>query len=174
MADIELVIKIPEEEYEYCKTWELMSHIAKAIVNGTPLPKGHGRLGDLDALQKEVSSWGMNDYEPSDFTDAIDQADTIIEAVRMTEMEKLEKYLKEKGFIFRREQTKIANNDWDQIIVYNKNGDRQWDAVCNWGSYGHEKGLLEIMGSIVKPGGESVEGWLTAEDIIKRLEERNG
>lgn len=44
------------------------------------LPKGHGRLGDLDALQKEVSSWGMNDYEPSDFIDEINNADTIIEA----------------------------------------------------------------------------------------------
>ena len=36
-----------------------------------------GRLGDLDALREEVSSWGMNDYEPSDFTDAIDDAPTI-------------------------------------------------------------------------------------------------
>lgn len=61
--------------------------IADAIKNGTPLPKGHGRLGDLDALQKEVSSWGMNDYEPSDFTYAIDQADTIIEADKKYEVE---------------------------------------------------------------------------------------
>lgn len=51
-----------------------------AVLNGTPLPRFHGRLGDLDALREEVSSWGMNDYEPSDFIDAIDQADTIIKA----------------------------------------------------------------------------------------------
>lgn len=83
MADIELVIKMSEEEY---KNICLMSKdgIGMAlydwIANGTPLPKGHGRLGDLDALREEVSSWGMNDYEPSDFIDIIDQADTIIEA----------------------------------------------------------------------------------------------
>ena len=52
MADIELVIKISEEEYEYCKAWELMSPIAKAIVKSTPLPKGHGDLIDAHELVK--------------------------------------------------------------------------------------------------------------------------
>lgn len=32
---------------------------------------------DADALREEVYSWGMNDYEPSDFTDAIDDAPTV-------------------------------------------------------------------------------------------------
>ncbi len=84
MTDIELVVKIPEEAYKLLKNegvdWLGADHILNAVANGTPLPKGHGRIGDLDALRDEVSSWGMNDYEPSDFTDAIDQADTIIEA----------------------------------------------------------------------------------------------
>lgn len=86
MAD--LVIKIPEEVYRYAKKYNVSSVLAlreigmcmNAIANGIPLPKGHGRIGDLDALRKEVSSWGMNDYEPSDFIDAIDEAETIIEA----------------------------------------------------------------------------------------------
>ena len=59
---------------------DVKTALMRAVINGTPLPKGHGKLGDLDALREEVSSWGMNDYEPSDFTDAIDQADAIIEA----------------------------------------------------------------------------------------------
>lgn len=63
------------------------SSLSVIIANGTPLPKGHGKLGDLDALREEVSSWGMNDYEPSDFTYAIDQADTIIEADKKYEVE---------------------------------------------------------------------------------------
>ncbi len=52
MADIELVIKMTEEEY---KNICLMSKagIGMAlydwIANGTPLPKGHGRLVDADA-----------------------------------------------------------------------------------------------------------------------------
>ena len=44
MADVELVIKIPEETYEY---WKSHSHeyvIAEAIKHGTLLPKGHKRL----------------------------------------------------------------------------------------------------------------------------------
>lgn len=36
-----------------------------------------GRLIDADLLRDEVYSWGMNDYEPSDFTDAIDDAPTV-------------------------------------------------------------------------------------------------
>lgn len=81
---IELVVKIPE--WVYKRAQEMPSvwtdSVWSGIKNGTPLPKGHGKLGDLDALREEVSSWGMNDFEPSDFTDAIDQADTIIEADR--------------------------------------------------------------------------------------------
>lgn len=55
MADIELVIKMPEEEY---KNICLMSKdgIGMAlydwIANGTPLPEHHGRLIDADAFQK--------------------------------------------------------------------------------------------------------------------------
>ena len=36
-----------------------------------------GRMIDADVLREEVCSWGMNDYEPSDFTDAIDDAPTV-------------------------------------------------------------------------------------------------
>jgi hypothetical protein len=36
-----------------------------------------GRMIDADVLREEVYSWGMNDYEPSDFTDAIDDAPTV-------------------------------------------------------------------------------------------------
>lgn len=36
-----------------------------------------GRLIDADVLREEVNSWEMNDYEPSDFTDAIDDALTV-------------------------------------------------------------------------------------------------
>ena len=46
----------------------------------TLLPKGYGRLINAHALYKEVASWGMNDYEPSDFLDEIDRTPTIIEA----------------------------------------------------------------------------------------------
>ena len=44
------------------------------------------------------------------------------------------------------------------------------DAVCFYGSYGYQKGLLEIMGLVdVEEVGESVEGWLTAEEVFQRI-----
>lgn len=46
-----------------------------------------GRLIDADVLREEVYSWGMNDYEPSDFTDAIDDAPTV-EAIPKAEIKK--------------------------------------------------------------------------------------
>ena len=65
MADIELIIKIPEEEY---KNICLMSKdgIGMAlydwIANGTPLPKNHGRLIDADALIESDCYW-ETEYE---------------------------------------------------------------------------------------------------------------
>lgn len=47
--------------------------------------------------------------------------------------------------------------------------DNSWDAICHDGSYGHNEGLLEIMGSIVQNEYDSVEGYLTADEILKRL-----
>ena len=45
----------------------------------------------------------------------------------------------------------------------------EWDVICNSGSYGHERGLLEVMGTIARPVGNYVEGYLTAEEILQRL-----
>jgi hypothetical protein len=35
------------------------------------------RLIDADALKEEIGSWGINDYEPADFIDAIDNAPSV-------------------------------------------------------------------------------------------------
>lgn len=86
---MKLIIDIPDEAikttniandtiaYLECCTPRLLDMLR----NGKPL-QGYGRLIDADALRKEVSSWGMNDYEPSDFIDEIDRASSFIEAER--------------------------------------------------------------------------------------------
>jgi len=62
MADIELVIKIPEElknkidnanedNYSFYIRW-FETTLYCAIKNGTSLPEGHGRLIDADALDE--------------------------------------------------------------------------------------------------------------------------
>lgn len=54
--------------------------------------------------------------------------------------------------------------DGAQVILYNSRNYKIADAVCHSFSYGHEKGLLEIMGL----GAEGdVIGWLTAEDVLR-------
>ena len=56
MADIELVIKIPEEMWERIKDGYVPLGISKYLKNGTPLPKGHGSLKDIDAICKDIIS----------------------------------------------------------------------------------------------------------------------
>ena len=84
MADIELVIKISEETYNdiQSRDWKngalIFSKEWKAIHNGTPLPKGHGDLKDMDDIYEALEGWNE---DTGWIVDAIDcQAPTIIEA----------------------------------------------------------------------------------------------
>lgn len=60
----------------------------------------------------------------------------------------------------------------NQIIVYEDSEYkiRKWDAVCHYGTYGYENGLLEIYGEIVHPllDDDNVVGFLTADEIINK------
>ncbi len=98
----------------------------------------------------------------------------------MDELNKLEQYLKEKKIPYNREKMfpELSAEYGERINVYNKKGKRLWDAVCGLGTYGGEEGLLEAAGQIVTgkivTGNKyyhEVEGSLTAEEIIRRIEE---
>lgn len=91
-----------------------------------------------------------------------------------SEMDKLEEYLEENRIHFERSTRKDAFFDCDQIIVFSEDGYRLWDAVCSRSSYGYELGLLEIMGSLVnvKEDGDEVVGYLTAQNVIERIEKK--
>lgn len=99
----------------------------------------------------------------------------------MSELDKLETYLKEHKIVHCRIDKPADNyimegfGEQHQIIVYDKRGERQWDAICQWGSYGYEQGLLEICGTLVdeEKDGDSVAGYLTAEEVIAILEAQN-
>ena len=54
----------------------------------------------------------------------------------------------------------------EQIIVYDADGNRLWDAVWGWGTYGFEQGLIEVMGYELI-GHDDVEGWLNAHQVMK-------
>jgi hypothetical protein len=102
MADIELVIKIPESTYKVFKNLSKIIGVLvyekdiltliKAVKNGKPLPKGHGRLIDGSKLKVELECGiKAGNYEEGyekyahingmdDCIDAVEYADTIIEA----------------------------------------------------------------------------------------------
>lgn len=58
MSDIELVIKMPEAEYNIAKYGQYgninVDVVRKAIADGTPLPKHHGRLIDEDKVLDDI------------------------------------------------------------------------------------------------------------------------
>lgn len=55
------------------------------------------------------------------------------------------------------------------IFAFPSRSNRLWDVICHSGSYGHELGLLEAMGTIIDDDYGEVEGYLTADEIIKRF-----
>ena len=80
---IEVVIKIPKY---YLTRPQYYSDLAESVRRGVQLPKGHGRLGDLDALEKE-----MKDYSEGAFAMTpeflVKHALTIIEADKESDTE---------------------------------------------------------------------------------------
>ena len=81
--------------------------------------------------------------------------------INQTEMMKLAFGLRDRGIEF---STK-SFFDGIQIVV----GDFDWDAICHSGSYGHENGLIEVMG--LPQCEDDVIGYLTAEDVLKMVDE---
>ena len=95
----------------------------------------------------------------------------------LTELNNLEEYLKANGIEYERiDEDNILKLfgvstviDRHQIKVgVTEAGPWDWDVICQSGSFGSDEGLLEGMGSIFEG---DVEGWLTAEDVIKKIEE---
>lgn len=56
-----------------------------------------------------------------------------------------------------------------QILFYDNMGNVIADAVCNSMSYGHEQGLIEVMGEpLCQADDDDVEGYLTADTVFNR------
>ena len=71
---MKLIIDIHEKDYQSIQNGFVPSGIVYAVMDGTPLPKGHGRLIDADAMQKyQIDTFGQRLL-------VIDTAPTIIEA----------------------------------------------------------------------------------------------
>ena len=72
---MQIVIDIPDKDYEKLKDGHISFSILNVMQNGTPLPKGHGDLKDIETFKLTYGNEGAY-YR---FKDVID-APTIIEA----------------------------------------------------------------------------------------------
>ena len=81
--------------------------------------------------------------------------------INQTEMMELAFGLRDRGIGFKMQ----SFFDGIQIVV----GDFDWDAICHSGSYGHENGLIEVMG--LPQCQDDVIGYLTAEEVLKMVDE---
>lgn len=100
MEYVELVVKIPEEirptlihNIQLSQDLQSLcdSCIQQAIRTGTPLPKGHGKLIDADALEMDKKVCGDRYLSGTSLFVAnkvIEQAPAIIEADKESEAEK--------------------------------------------------------------------------------------
>ena len=96
---MQIVINIDDEDYDdITLTGEniinlgVLLDLREAVRNGTPLPKGHGRIGDLDALEEEMEGGikaglmieGYEDYshinDTEDCLECVKYADALIKA----------------------------------------------------------------------------------------------
>ena len=78
---MQIIIDVPEEDYEYIKSHN-KDGLYNAILNGTPLPKGHGAIKDISQI--EIPMCEDRSYERW-VQVAIDAAPTIIEADEVEE-----------------------------------------------------------------------------------------
>ena len=87
----------------------------------------------------------------------------------MTEMTKLINMLTEANIPF--ELTTDAVGTPNNQVWYPTHANPVCDVICHKYSYGGKDGLLEIMGLVdeKKSGGDSVEGYLTADEIFGRI-----
>lgn len=78
---MEIVIKIHEKDYQSMKNGHISFSVLDAIMNGTSLPKGHGRLMDENELIDEIVCEEIDGrYYDVIYAHSIYDANTIIEA----------------------------------------------------------------------------------------------
>ena len=81
---MQIVIEIDDKLYNQIKYLEpkadtMLDELMRSVQNGTPLPKGHGRLIDADELKRTMEKDKRKALSFVDLTDFVWLAPTIIE-----------------------------------------------------------------------------------------------
>lgn len=61
----------------------------------------------------------------------------------------------------------ITTNHGRPQVWFPSKDDPVCDAICHWASYGHQDGLIEIMG--LTKNNDTVEGYLSAWEVFARI-----
>jgi len=101
MADMELIIKIPEDSYRATCSGSMLppdvKNVVNAIKDGTPLPVGHGNLIDVDCLREDFkASRRISLAELMKIACIVDHAPIIIKADCVSEYGLNAEWLKKK------------------------------------------------------------------------------
>lgn len=93
--EIELVIKIPKEAYQGVVSankvqgrWgnNLLGTLCTGIATGTPLPKGHGNLKDIDKIEQMLDVETPDNIIAKALKNLLESVPTIIEADKESEI----------------------------------------------------------------------------------------
>lgn len=90
---MKIVIEIPDRIYKIIQTHRTLNImddeiLENALKNGTPLPKGHGDLKDVNKLKQAFIVWSMvvqGNFTDADIASVIYNSSTIIEADKESE-----------------------------------------------------------------------------------------
>lgn len=116
MADIELVIKVPEVFYEYCKAQKDATEIQLAVSKGTPLPEPQpceDCISRREAI-KETKALIRGNYDP----------EYIIETLQML--------------------TPVTPNG-DVWHKYDDEDPKTWPKDGSWGLWQHKSGEMKVL-----------------------------
>lgn len=96
----------------------------------------------------------------------------------LTELDKVQAWLEKNEIEYTRIDRDAGTSpfgEFHQVMVPDRES-YEWDVICHPGSYGWEMGRLEAMGNIVDTEliGDTVEGYLKAEEVIERLKVKYG
>lgn len=169
---------IPAEDASYDELSDFADRIAELAtypIEAEPVRRGtweevtNGRGGhECSVCHSYAPAWQTGEER---LTDYCPNCGALMEDL-MTEFNKLENYLRKANCPYERIDTNDYGLERHMIFVPNEK-DREWDCICFPGSFGYKDGLLEIMGNIVE-GEDDVEGFLTADQVIQKIEKTYG
>lgn len=81
---MQIVVEMPEESYKLLKNegvdWLGAEHILNAVANGKPIPSEHGRLKDIDKIERLLDLEKPDNTITKALRNIIESVPTIIEA----------------------------------------------------------------------------------------------